>query len=410
MLQQTLTYYISGSAITLSNDNGVVQTYYNSTYEISGSEYETGPGGFKSTVATIRINIVSGSILLASFPYDETNLIINSSSAEFATSSDNITIQYTTYQTDNIFNPLYYFKIINSSSLQEIVNTAINPPENLSSTTANSSSKYIVELYSGDNKYNQINLYDATSSLLFASSYITGSGSIVLNLTGSSFYSINAIVSGSVCCAPTLNSIDNINYSQLQFNFSTGSCGTYTSMSVYQSADGNTWTLFYSGSGGNTIISPTGSYPLTTTFYKLISYCSEGYSSDSSNIIGVSPETAPSPSNPSASYTATLIGRIYSGSYSASVYYGTTPATAVTAAMSGDAWTTSYKTFSTFSIQYNQPLYLKSDITGLTTSSYGFGYNGPYNTYLTTTNSGSLYISNVVSDITVYINIKSGSL
>lgn len=411
MLQQTLTYYVSGSAITLSDDSGIIQTYFNSTYEISGSEFETGvPGGFKSTVGTIRINVISGSTLLASFPYDETNLIINSSSIEFVTISENINLQYSTLSlVFSDINPSYYFSIINSSSLENIRNVGLSSTKNTNTITLDSSSKYVVQLYSGNNKYNQIKLYDATSSLLFTSSYITGSGSVILNLTGSSFYFLDTIVSGAVCCSPTLNSIDNINYSQLQFNFSTGSCGTYTSMSIFQSTDTNTWTLFETGSSGTIIITPSGSYPFTTTYYKLISHCSEGYSSDPSNILGFTPETAPSPTNPSASYIATLIGKIYSGSYSASVYYGTTAANAVTAAMSTDVFTTSYKTFSTFSIQSNQPLYIKPTLVGISTASYGFGYNDNKYNYSTTTNSGSLYIKEVNSDVILYINIKSGS-
>lgn len=93
MLQQTLTYFITGSTAVLQGEgNNIV--FSNVSLNISGSEYETGvPGGFKSTVGTIRIELYSGSILVADFPYDQTNLIINSSSAAFATSSNNINLQ-----------------------------------------------------------------------------------------------------------------------------------------------------------------------------------------------------------------------------------------------------------------------------------------------------------------------------
>lgn len=110
----------------------------------------------------------------------------------------------------------------------------------------------------------------------------------------------------------------------------------------------------------------------------------------------------------SASYIATLIGKTYSGSYITDIYYGTTATTAITSA-GAYTWSDSYQTFSTFSIQTNQPLYVYSTITGLATSSYGFGYNNTKYPYLSTTNSGSLYIKNVISDVTLYVNVKSGS-
>lgn len=272
MLQQTLTYYVSGSAITLSNDDVVIQTYNNVTYQITSS-FVMGPGS--DYTAYTRIEIISGSTLLATFPYDQTNLIINSASSAFTTSSNNIGIQYTTTATSIFPNSSYFFKIINSSSLYDLTNIGIIPGNNTLFTPANSSSKYIAELYSGDNKYNQIYLYDATSSLLFTSSYITGSGSIVLDLTGSSFYYINAIVSGAVCCPPTFTDLTYDGYYSLIFSWETGSCGNQSDIVIQSSTDNTTWiteeTIPYT-------YSPYSAYitvPTSSTFYRLKSSCSD---------------------------------------------------------------------------------------------------------------------------------------
>lgn len=508
MLQQTLTYYVSGSAITISNDNGVIQTYLNSTYEISGSSYETGSGGFKSTVATIRINVISGSILLASFPYDETNLVINSSSnLYFPTPLPNLNFQLN-YQSEIYPNSPYSVKVTKSSSLEVLTESGV--PNNFINLAADSSSKYIIEAYTGDNKYNELALYDATSSLILTSSWITGSGSVVLNLTGSSFYFIDINTSGSTCCSPTLTAVEGLGYERLSFTYTTGSCGTFDSMSVFQSTDSVNWNIIASGSSFTNIISDSGSYPVSTSYYRLIQHCDDGmnmYNSDPSNVLSFTPYTSPTIPNfynvnivgrcnsgslseefnyspdsgstylslgyfnytttyqpitsffiysgstliidpnisqygigynnsflgystssnyssiisasttiylnvdvgLSASYTATLIGRIYSGSYTSSVYYGITAANAVTAALSSILSASSYQTFGTFPIQSNQPLYIKPTLVGISTASYGFGYNDNKYNYSTTTNSGSLYIKEVNSDVILYINIKSGS-
>jgi len=230
MLQQTLTYFITGSTAVLQGEgNNIV--FSNVSLNISGSEYETGvPGGFKSTVGTIRIELYSGSILVADFPYDQTNLIINPSSAAFATSSNNINLQLS-YKSEIYPNSPYNIKITKSSSLDVLTEAFF--PNAFVNLSANSSSKYIAEAYSGDNKYNELALYDATSSLLLTSSWVTGSGSIVLNLTGSSFYFIDITTSGSTCCSPTLTSVEGLGYDTLKFTYETGSCGTFDSMSVF---------------------------------------------------------------------------------------------------------------------------------------------------------------------------------
>lgn len=404
MLQQTLTYYVSGSAITLSNDNAIIQTYLNSTYEISGSSYETNPGGFKSTVATIRINVISGSILLASFPYDETNLVINSSSnLYFPTPLPNLNFQLN-YQSEIYPNSPYSVKVIKSSSLVTLTESGV--PNNFINIAADSSSKYIIEAYTGDNKYNELALYNATSSLILTSSWITGSGSVVLELTGSSFYFIDITTSGSTCCSPTLTAVEGLGYERLSFTYTTGSCGTFDSMSVFQSTDQTTWTILSSGSSFTNIISNSGSYPVSTSYYRLIQHCDDGkdmYNSDPSNVLSFVPDTAPSIPK---FYNVNIIGRVNSGTASYAFYYS--PDSGSTQIGLGYInYTSTYQPITSFYILSESILVINPNLC----QSYGIGYNGGFSGYGSNNTSASAanYKTIITSSTTIYVNINTGS-
>jgi hypothetical protein len=318
MLLQTLTYYLTGSTAVLKGE-GSETIFNNVSLNISGSEYETSsPGGFSSTVGTIRIELYSGSILIADFPYNQTNLLINSSSATFATSSNNFAFQLN-LQSEEYSNSPYVFKIIESSSLNTLTESSL--PDLIVNILANSSSKYITELYTGNNKYNSLSLYDITSSLILTSSWITGSGSVVLELTGSPFYYINMDTSGSLCCSPTLISVEGLGYNNLKFTYETGSCGTFNSISIYKSTDQTNWTLLTSESSYPYITSPSGSYPVSTSYYRLIQHCNDGtntYNSDPSNVLYFIPSTTPSVTD---FYYISVIGRCNSGSISKEFIY-----------------------------------------------------------------------------------------
>lgn len=395
MLQQTLTYFITGSTAVLQGEgNNIV--FSNVSLNISGSEYETGvPGGFKSTVGTIRIGLYSGSILVADFPYDQTNLIINSSSAAFATSSNNINLQLS-YKSEIYPNSPYNIKITKSSSLDVLTEAFF--PNAFVNLSANSSSKYIAEAYSGDNKYNELALYDATSSLLLTSSWVTGSGSIVLNLTGSSFYFIDITTSGSTCCSPTLTSVEGLGYDTLKFTYETGSCGTFDSMSVFQSTDQINWNILASGSSDTSIISDPGSYPSSASYYRLVQHCDDGinmYNSDPSDYLLFIPDAVPSIPN---FYYVSIIGRINSGTGSLAFYYS--PDSGSTQIGLGYFnYSTIYQPITSFFIHSGSTLYFNPS----NCKNFGIGYNNPIYGYC---NDG---VSVISSNTTIYINISQGS-
>jgi len=402
MLQQTLTYFITGSTAVLQGEgNNIV--FSNVSLNISGSEYETGvPGGFKSTVGTIRIELYSGSILVADFPYDQTNLIINSSSAAFATSSNNINLQLS-YKSEIYPNSPYNIKITKSSSLDVLTEASF--PNAFVNLSANSSSKYIAEAYSGDNKYNELALYDATSSLLLTSSWVTGSGSIVLNLTGSSFYFIDITTSGSTCCSPTLTSVEGLGYDTLKFTYETGSCGTFDSMSVFQSTDQINWNILASGSSDTSIISDPGSYPSSASYYRLVQHCDDGinmYNSDPSDYLLFIPDAVPSIPN---FYYVSIIGRINSGTGSLAFYYS--PDSGSTQIGLGYFnYSTIYQPITSFFIHSGSTLIINPYLC----YNYGVGYNGSFGPYGSgNTNTSGNYGIIISSSTTIYVNINIGS-
>jgi hypothetical protein len=289
MLQNLIYYQLSNTAVYSSNDvNLRIETIYsNVILEISASAYDTVDSGstdFGVTVGDIRINLVSGSALIASFPYSQTNLIYDYSSSLYLTSSDNTVIQYTAYLSGSNPDPSYYFEIVKSSSLETEVNLGISYFQNSGFVPLNSSSLYNINLYSGDNKQNNIYVYNSASILLLSSSWIgTSSYGITLNLTASNFYFVSASVN-TICCSPFLTSITD-DGSSLFFSYITGSCGTYSgSISIQSAPDQYTWTEIGTGS----IASPfTASIPIpgSSLFYRLVARCSGSIFSDPSNIL-----------------------------------------------------------------------------------------------------------------------------
>jgi hypothetical protein len=287
MLQNLIYYQLSNTAVYSSNDINLSSetVYSNVILEISASAYDTVDSGstdFGVTVGDIRINLISGSALIASFPYSQTNLIYDYSSSLYATPVTNIGIQYTTYLSGSNPDPTYYFEIVKSSSLETQTNIGISYLPNTNFIPLNSSSLYNIRLFSGNNKQNNIYVYNSASILLLSSSWIgTSSYGITLNPTSSNFYFISASIN-TLCCSPQIDSISD-NGANLTFFYTTGSCGTYSgSISIQSSPDQYTWTVIGSGS----FVSPfTASVPIpySSPYYRLVAYCSGGISSDPSN-------------------------------------------------------------------------------------------------------------------------------
>jgi hypothetical protein len=290
MLQNLIYYYLSNTAVYSSNDSNLQSEviYQNVSLQISASAYDTidsGSTDFGVTVGDVRINIISGSILLASYPWSQTNLIYDYSSSLYVTSSDNIGVQYTTFISGSDINTLYYFEIINSSSLETEVNLGIPYFPNTNFISLDSSSLYNLRLYSGENKQNNLQLYNSASVLLLSSSWIgTSSYGITVNLTGSNFYFISASIN-TLCCQPYLSSVTD-NGANLTFSYITGSCGTYSgSITIQGSPDQYTWSSLGTGSLASPFTSSILIPSYGSGYYRLISYCSGGIASDPSNIV-----------------------------------------------------------------------------------------------------------------------------
>lgn len=403
-VSQTITYYTIDDVAVV--DNGASKNIFkNVLLEISGSEYETDvPGGFKSTIGTIRVNIISASLVIASYPYDQTSIVVNSSVPAFPIPTNNIGLGYSVTYTEE-YNPSFYFNLIESSSNSAEAFAALIPGENYYGVQLDSSSKYIAEIYAGDNKFNQLYLYDETSSLLLTSSWIIGSGSLELELTASSIYSLNIITSGSVCCTPTLNSIENLGYNALRFNYDIGSCGVFASMSVFQSTDQINWSVLASGASNSVIISDTGSYPVSTSYYRLVQYCDDGmdtYNSDPSNILSLIPSSLP---NIPDFYYVDIVGRCSSGTITRGFVYS--PDSGSTTLYAGTFnYTTTYQPITSFFVYSGSTLFINANPEYY----FGEGYEGSFGPYCGCLNSYNAGYSLIISaSTTIYINLDSST-
>lgn len=388
-----LTYYVSGSTATLQEETES-KIFYNVSLSISGSEYETGDG-FVSSVGTIRIYLHSGSTLIADFPYDQTNLIIDSSSTTYYQfPQPDINFGYS-ISSQNTYP--YNFQLLESSSLEVVSSAPILGGDNIYGVNLFSTKKYIAEMYTGGNKYNQALLYDETSSLIYSSSWITGSGSILLELTGSPSYYLALSISGSTCCAPTLESIENIGFERLKFNYSKG-CGTFNSMSVFYSTDLYEWNVIHSGSSTSVTISDSGSYPTTPTYYRLIQYCSgsEEYNSEPSNIILYNPKNIPT--NPDYYYVS-IVGRSSVNEISR-VFVYSPDSGSTTVDLGYITYTPTYQEIAAFFIYSGSTLIINPNVS----YNFGIGYEGDFSGYCGCT---VIYPQIISNNTTIYVNIES---
>jgi hypothetical protein len=187
-------YYPSSSTVIIKETVNINTDYNQIVYNnislvTSASAFETSGSEFNATVADIRIMLYSGSILVATFPYDQSNLYIDYTSPVNPTTL----IQYNTFISGSTLNSNYYFKIINSSSLEEVLNVGLDLQPNLAGLYINSGSKYNLTLYSGDSNINNLYIYNDSSSLIYSASSAY-SASFTLNPTSSTYYQLTASI------------------------------------------------------------------------------------------------------------------------------------------------------------------------------------------------------------------------
>ena len=287
MIQQNLTYYVSSSTAVLTNTNNIIEKiFYNVNLQQTSSFFQSGSQYSSIT----QLALISESRNIAIFPYENTNLFIDSSSNLYNTSSnDNITLVYNININNMNLDPDYYFRIINSASLNEELNVGLLPGENIGVISLISSSIYNFELYGGNNKYNDIYVNDNTSSLYSISWSGSQKYTASLEPTSSTIYNITASVSNTLCCSPILLNVELHNIDQLKFTFETGSCGVCTDIIVYETINSLDYKYLISGSTTSPIYTLSGSYPSVPSLYYIIQKCGT-FSSDQSNTLGLIPE------------------------------------------------------------------------------------------------------------------------
>jgi hypothetical protein len=201
MSLQTLTYYPSSKTVILYdniNENSTSTTYTNISFVTSASAFNALISGsdFGATVASIRYEIYSGSTLIAAFPYESTNYVLQYQDFQpFPTTSFSGVIQYYTSINGVDVNSNYYLQLSSSNISSPSSTVGLVPEGFFSIFTIYTGSIYNIVLYSGDGSYNNLYINNISGSPIFAS---TSSFSSSYNLIATqSFYAITASISYS---------------------------------------------------------------------------------------------------------------------------------------------------------------------------------------------------------------------
>ena len=166
-------YYISGSQLlTIVYDSGRTIEWNDVTsLQISGSGYDAPISGseFTGTVGTVRIYAYSGSILLVSFPLEETNLYYNLPFENFSTSS-------------YVF--LDYFSISNNPSISGSYFSIYDLVSSASFVSFNQTGSGGFSLLAGNNYLFSITESNGNTAYLYFNNITSGSN--ILTLSASS--------------------------------------------------------------------------------------------------------------------------------------------------------------------------------------------------------------------------------
>ena len=198
---QVTHYPLTSTVVATTDSNAIQQVFTGVSLVISASAYNTTGSEFDATLGDIRIFVYSGSNIIANFPYSQTDFYTDYTLAYATSSLYNGSINFTTELIGININPNYYFKIVNSSSLEEILNIGMDWNINNGTVSFSSSSKYNVTLYSGNSYVNELYIYSGSNLISRVTSSI--SASYTLNPTSSNYYQISADIKSST--SPTIN-------------------------------------------------------------------------------------------------------------------------------------------------------------------------------------------------------------
>ena len=198
---QVTHYPLTSTVVATTDSNAIQQVFTGVSLVISASAYNTTGSEFDATLGDIRIFVYSGSNIIANFPYSQTDFYTDYTLAYATSSLYNGSINFTTELIGININPNYYFKIVNSSSLEEILNIGMDWNINNGTVPFTSSSKYNVTLYSGNSYVNELYIYSGSNLISRVTSSI--SASYTLNPTSSNYYQISADIKSST--SPIIN-------------------------------------------------------------------------------------------------------------------------------------------------------------------------------------------------------------
>lgn len=160
-----------------------VDLYVSQSIYSSGSSINSG--------SLYRILIQSGSKLLSSLPYENSNIRVEYSTNIYPNTQNDISLIYNTFVSGTNPSSSYYFRISSGSNI--IANIGLDIVENSSNIYIKSGSIYSINLYSGNSNLCNLQIYDSNNTLIFSDNQSISS-SYSLNATGSSYF----LITGSV--------------------------------------------------------------------------------------------------------------------------------------------------------------------------------------------------------------------
>jgi len=197
-------YYISSSfSLTLINDNEYVNNWNNVTsLEISGSAYDATISGseFGGTIGTARIYAYSGSVVLVSFPLEETNIYYTlPNNSEGLDLLNNISLAFLDFSSisDDPYVTGSYFSIYDSTLTSSYLSLFNITGSGGFSIIAGNNYIFTVTESNGNNAYLYLNNITSGSNILtLSASNSTVSTSSILTAFSDYQVTFSVIVSG----------------------------------------------------------------------------------------------------------------------------------------------------------------------------------------------------------------------
>ena len=206
-------YYISGSSsssLSIISDSPSVNNviYKNVTIQVTASAYDTSGSTFDSTIGELRVYVKSGSIILASFPADNTIIYYNSypnaplpAPSPLPSSTSSYSVNWNFYPNTLYTSSLDTFAIYTSSLLSASVYQTNSFGGGITPLEINN--KYTI-VVSGSGQFYSSSILVFNNSTYITESYVTSSNSYLTSSLSSSVFNSSYYIEARTQSQPYL--------------------------------------------------------------------------------------------------------------------------------------------------------------------------------------------------------------